>query len=47
MFKGKVIWSELIHLIVSIFYPIDWWHVKFVGTHQQYDAIDANIIEPE
>ncbi|WP_350306476.1 MULTISPECIES: type II toxin-antitoxin system HigB family toxin [Photorhabdus] len=34
-------------LIVSIFYPIGWLYVKFVGTHQQYDAIDANTIEPE
>ncbi|WP_339414565.1 type II toxin-antitoxin system HigB family toxin [Photorhabdus cinerea] len=42
-----MIWSELIHLIVSIFYPIDWLYVKFVGTHRQYDAIDANTIEPE
>ncbi|CAM3158129.1 type II toxin-antitoxin system HigB family toxin [Xenorhabdus nematophila] len=34
-------------LIVSIFYPAGWGYVKFIGTHRQYDAIDANTIEPE
>ncbi|WP_289992154.1 type II toxin-antitoxin system HigB family toxin [Photorhabdus laumondii] len=34
-------------LIVSIFYPIGWVYVKFIGTHKQYDAIDANTVEPE
>ncbi|WP_416777503.1 type II toxin-antitoxin system HigB family toxin [Xenorhabdus budapestensis] len=34
-------------LIVSIFYPAGWVYVKFLGTHKQYDAIDANTVEPE
>jgi len=34
-------------LIVSIFYPPGWVYVKFIGTHKQYDAIDANSVEPE
>ncbi|MCW7764332.1 type II toxin-antitoxin system HigB family toxin [Photorhabdus luminescens] len=34
-------------LIVSIFYPAGWVYVKFIGTHKQYDAIDANTVEPE
>ncbi|MEA9392170.1 type II toxin-antitoxin system HigB family toxin [Acerihabitans sp. TG2] len=34
-------------LIVSIFYPVGWMYVKFIGTHKQYDAIDANTIDLE
>lgn len=34
-------------LIVSIFYPFGWLYVKFLGTHRQYDAVDANTIELE
>ncbi|MDE1475102.1 type II toxin-antitoxin system HigB family toxin [Xenorhabdus bovienii] len=34
-------------LIVSIFYPAGWVYVKFIGTHRQYDAVDANTVEPE
>ncbi|WP_213992737.1 type II toxin-antitoxin system HigB family toxin [Sodalis sp. dw_96] len=34
-------------LIVSIFYPAGWVYVKFIGTHKQYDAIEANTIELE
>ncbi|WP_409361596.1 type II toxin-antitoxin system HigB family toxin [Bartonella heixiaziensis] len=32
-------------LIVSIFYPAGWLYIKFIGTHKQYDAIDANTVE--
>lgn len=32
-------------LIVSIFYPAGWIYVKFIGTHKQYDAVDANTVE--
>ncbi|MGV7961795.1 type II toxin-antitoxin system HigB family toxin [Photorhabdus tasmaniensis] len=34
-------------LIVSIFYPACWMYVKFLGTHKQYDAINASTVEPE
>lgn len=34
-------------LIVSIFYPAGWLYIKFIGTHKQYDQIDANTVEPE
>ncbi|WP_374053654.1 type II toxin-antitoxin system HigB family toxin [Xenorhabdus taiwanensis] len=34
-------------LIVSIFYPAGWVYIKFIGTHKQYDAVDANTVEPE
>ncbi|WP_443256003.1 type II toxin-antitoxin system HigB family toxin [Xenorhabdus sp. IM139775] len=34
-------------LIVSIFYPAGWAYIKFIGTHKQYDVINANTIEPE
>ncbi|WP_375706128.1 type II toxin-antitoxin system HigB family toxin [Bartonella sp. AA2SXKL] len=32
-------------LVVSIFYPAGWLYIKFIGTHKQYDAIDANTVE--
>lgn len=34
-------------LIVSIFYPTGWLYVKFIGTHKQYNVVDANTIKPE
>jgi mRNA interferase HigB len=34
-------------LIVSIAYQRGWMFVKFIGTHRQYDAIDAETIEME
>lgn len=32
-------------LIVSIFYPAGWLYIKFIGTHKQYDTVDANTVE--
>ena len=32
-------------LIVSVAYKMQWFYVKFVGTHKQYDAIDAETVE--
>lgn len=34
-------------LIVAIAYLRGWIFVKFIGTHKEYDAIDADIIELE
>nr|WP_181375089.1 type II toxin-antitoxin system HigB family toxin [Pectobacterium carotovorum]ALG88564.1 mRNA interferase HigB [Pectobacterium carotovorum] len=34
-------------LIVAIAYQRGWMFVKFIGTHRQYDAIDAEIVELE
>ncbi|MEN0616411.1 type II toxin-antitoxin system HigB family toxin [Klebsiella indica] len=34
-------------LIVAIAYQRGWMFVKFIGTHRQYDAIDAETIEME
>jgi mRNA interferase HigB len=34
-------------LVVSVAYRFQAVYVKFVGTHAEYDAIDAEIIEPE
>ena len=34
-------------LIVSIAYQFGAVYIKFIGTHKQYDAIDANLIELE
>lgn len=34
-------------LIVSIAYQRGWMFVKFIGTHKEYDAIDAEKIELE
>ena len=33
-------------LIVAIAYKLRIVYVKFIGTHQQYDTIDAHTIEP-
>lgn len=33
-------------LVVAIAYQLQIVYVKFIGTHQQYDAIDAHTIEP-
>ena len=32
-------------LIVSIAYLRGWVYVKFIGTHKEYDAIDAESVE--
>ena len=34
-------------LIVSIAYKFGAVYIKFIGTHKQYDAIDADMIELE
>lgn len=34
-------------LIVAIAYRFSAVYVKFIGTHRQYDAIDANTVEME
>jgi mRNA interferase HigB len=34
-------------LVVAIAYRLQIVYVKFVGTHRQYDAIDANSVEPD
>ncbi|EFC4873246.1 type II toxin-antitoxin system HigB family toxin [Escherichia coli] len=34
-------------LIVAIAYQRGWMFVKFIGTHKQYDAIDAETVELE
>ncbi len=33
-------------LVVAVAYRLQIVYVKFIGTHHQYDAIDANTIEP-
>ena len=32
-------------LIVAIAYSVGFVYVKFIGTHAQYDAVDANKVE--
>jgi mRNA interferase HigB len=32
-------------LVVAVAYNIGFVYVKFIGTHAQYDAIDANTVE--
>ena len=34
-------------LIVAIAYQRGWMFVKFIGTHKEYDAIEADTIELE
>jgi len=34
-------------LVVAIAYRFSAIYVKFIGTHRQYDAIDANTVEME
>jgi len=33
-------------LVVAIAYQLQVVYVRFIGTHRQYDAIDAHTIEP-
>lgn len=45
---GRVVFNiagNKYRLVTSINYPYGIVFVKFVGTHKQYDAIDAQIIE--
>ncbi|HGM7400797.1 type II toxin-antitoxin system HigB family toxin [Serratia bockelmannii] len=32
-------------LVTSIFYAAGWVYIKFIGTHKQYDKIDANTVD--
>ncbi|WP_282677631.1 type II toxin-antitoxin system HigB family toxin, partial [Serratia marcescens] len=32
-------------LVTSIFYAAGWVYIKFIGTHKDYDKIDANSVE--
>ncbi len=32
-------------LIVGVAYKMQWVYVKFVGTHKQYDQVDAETVE--
>lgn len=32
-------------LVVAVAYPFEALYIKFIGTHAQYDAIDASTVE--
>lgn len=32
-------------VVVSVAYSVGFVYIKFIGTHAQYDAIDANVVE--
>ena len=32
-------------LVVAVAYRLGWVYVKFIGTHAEYDRIDANTVE--
>lgn len=32
-------------LIVAVAYQVGFVYVKFIGTHAEYDAVDANAVE--
>jgi len=34
-------------LVVAVAYKFSAVYIKFIGTHEQYDSIDANIVEME
>lgn len=34
-------------LVVAVAYQFGAVYIKFIGTHEQYDSIDANIVEME
>ncbi|MDN6549393.1 MAG: type II toxin-antitoxin system HigB family toxin, partial [Enterobacterales bacterium] len=34
-------------LVVAIAYQYQSIYIKFIGTHRQYDAVDANSVEME
>lgn len=45
---GRVVFNvggNKYRLIVSINYPTSVVYIKFIGTHKQYDAIDAQTVE--
>ncbi|MNF91191.1 mRNA interferase HigB [compost metagenome] len=35
------------HLIVAVAYRFGAIYIKFIGTHRQYDAVDADTVEME
>jgi mRNA interferase HigB len=34
-------------IVVAVAYNMGFVYVKFIGTHVEYDAIDANTVEPD